>query len=42
MISASSFIQWAGCGPDQGPKDVAKMIKTYDKRRQYMLRRLLN
>jgi (5-formylfuran-3-yl)methyl phosphate transaminase len=43
MISANDFIQWAGIAAlTKAKKDVAKMIKTYDKRLQYMLARLLN
>ncbi len=43
MISANGFIQWAGIAAlTKAKKDVTKMIKTYDKRRQYMLARLLN
>lgn len=41
MISASGFVQWAGIAAlTQAQKDVAKMVKTYDKRRRYMLKRL--
>jgi aspartate/methionine/tyrosine aminotransferase len=43
MISANGFIQWAGIAAlTKAKKDVAKMVKIYDKRRQYMLTRLLN
>lgn len=43
MISANGFIQWAGIAAlTKAKKDVARMIKTYDKRRRYMLARLLN
>jgi aspartate/methionine/tyrosine aminotransferase len=42
MISANGFIQWAGIAAlTKAKKDVDKMIKIYDKRRQYMLTRLL-
>jgi len=42
MISANGFIQWAGIAAlTKAKKDVDKMIKIYDKRRQYMLARLL-
>jgi aspartate/methionine/tyrosine aminotransferase len=41
MISANGFIQWAGIAAlTRAQKDVAKMIKIYDKRRKYMLARL--
>ena len=41
MISANGFIQWAGIAAlTKAQKDVAKMIKTYDERRKYMLARL--
>lgn len=42
MISANGFIQWAGIAAlTKAKKDVDKMIKIYDKRRKYMLARLL-
>ncbi len=42
MISANGFIQWAGIAAlTKAKKDVDKMVKIYDKRRQYMLTRLL-
>lgn len=41
MISANGFIQWAGIAAlTKAQKDVAKMVKTYDERRRYMLARL--
>ncbi len=41
MISANAFIQWAGIAAlTRSRKDVAKMVKTYDERRRYMLDRL--
>jgi aspartate/methionine/tyrosine aminotransferase len=41
MISANSFIQWAGIAAlTKAQKDVAKMVKIYDERRKYMLARL--
>jgi aspartate/methionine/tyrosine aminotransferase len=41
MISANGFIQWAGIAAlTKTQKDVAKMVKTYDERRRYMLMRL--
>lgn len=41
MISANSFIQWAGVAAlTKGKKDVKNMVKIYDERRQYMLSRL--
>lgn len=41
MISANSFIQWAGIAAlTKADKDVKKMVKTYDERRQYMLAHL--
>ena len=41
MISANSFIQWAGIDAlTNSQKDVAKMVRIYDERRQYMLARL--
>jgi len=41
MISANGFIQWAGIAAlTKAKKDVAKMVNTYNKRRQYMLARL--
>ena len=41
MISANGFIQWAGIAAlTKAQKDVAKMVKIYDERRQYMLARL--
>jgi aspartate/methionine/tyrosine aminotransferase len=41
MISANGFIQWAGIAAlTKAKKDVAKMVKIYDERRQYMLARL--
>jgi (5-formylfuran-3-yl)methyl phosphate transaminase len=41
MISANGFIQWAGIAAlTKAQKDVARMIKTYDERRKYMLARL--
>jgi len=41
MISANGFIQWAGIAAlTKAKKDVAKMVKTYDERRRYMLERL--
>ncbi|KQC11389.1 MAG: aspartate aminotransferase [Smithella sp. SDB] len=41
MISANGFIQWAGIAAlTKAQKDVDKMVKIYDKRRQYMLARL--
>jgi len=41
MISANGFIQWAGIDAlTNSQKDVAKMVRIYDERRQYMLARL--
>ncbi len=41
MISANSFIQWAGIAAlTNAKKDVSRMIKIYDERRRYMLSRL--
>jgi (5-formylfuran-3-yl)methyl phosphate transaminase len=41
MISANGFIQWAGIAAlTKAQKDVAKMVRIYDERRQYMLARL--
>jgi aspartate/methionine/tyrosine aminotransferase len=41
MISANCFIQWAGIAAlTKAQKDVAKMVRIYDERRQYMLARL--
>ena len=41
MISANGFIQWAGIAAlTKAQKEVAKMVKIYDERRQYMLARL--
>jgi (5-formylfuran-3-yl)methyl phosphate transaminase len=41
MISANGFIQWAGIAAlTKAKKDVAKMIRIYNERRQYMLARL--
>ncbi|MGA2780630.1 MAG: pyridoxal phosphate-dependent aminotransferase [Smithella sp.] len=43
MISANGFIQWAGIAAlTKAKKDVAKMIRIYNERRQYMLARLKN
>ena len=43
MISANGFIQWAGIDAlTNSQKDVAKMVRIYDERRQYMLARLKN
>ena len=43
MISANSFIQWAGIAAlTKAQDDVAEMVKIYDERRQYMLARLKN
>jgi len=41
MISANSFIQWAGIAAlTKAKKDVDRMVRIYDKRRRYMLLRL--
>ena len=41
MISANGFIQWAGIAAlTRAQKDVSKMVRIYDERRQYMLARL--
>jgi len=41
MISANGFVQWAGIAAlTQAQKDVAEMVKIYDERRRYMLKRL--
>lgn len=41
MISANGFIQWAGIAAlTKAKKNVVKMVKIYDERRQYMLARL--
>jgi len=41
MISASGFVQWAGIAAlTQAQNDVAEMVRIYDERRQYMLKRL--
>lgn len=41
MISANSFIQWAGIAAlTKAKKDVARMVRIYDERRRYMLERL--
>lgn len=42
FICANSFVQEAGIAALKGPQDhVAEMVKTYNKRRQYMLKRLI-
>ena len=41
MISANSFIQWAGIAAlTKARKDVDRMVRIYDERRRYMLLRL--
>lgn len=41
MISANSFVQWAGIAAlREAAPDVEKMIKIYDERRKYMVKRL--
>jgi aspartate/methionine/tyrosine aminotransferase len=41
MISANSFIQWAGVAAlTKAGKDVERMVRIYDERRRYMLLRL--
>ena len=41
MISANGFIQWAGIAAlTKAQKDVAEMVRIYDERRRYMLKRL--
>ncbi len=40
-ISANAFVQWAGIAAlTETAADVARMVETYDRRRQYMLQRL--
>ncbi|MDD3042649.1 MAG: pyridoxal phosphate-dependent aminotransferase [Methanosarcinaceae archaeon] len=42
FICANSFVQEAGIAALEGPQDhVVEMVKTYNKRRQYMLKRLI-
>lgn len=41
MISANAFIQWAGIAAlTEAQNDVARMVRLYDERRRYMIRRL--
>lgn len=41
MISANSFIQWAGIAAlTKAGNDVVRMLRLYDERRRYMIRRL--
>lgn len=41
MISAAGFVQWAGIAAlIKAQKDVVEMVRIYNERRQYMLKRL--